>query len=201
MIEAKELLEGLWAFHGHRCWGSTLGLRAGLAALRRLGAEPSGGKSLHAIVELGEHHGAMCFADGVQYATGCTFGKANIEKSHRGKLALTLIDTAEGRQVRVSYRPVLQPRIAGTAFMRKRAAGVPVDQIPEAERDEPVTLIRSAPEEEILSVGPAEPTGWRPVAEAVRFAVCGKCGELVAEPYLRVVGGEQMCLDCSGYQA
>ncbi len=39
-------------------------------------------KSLHAIVEIGEHHGAMCFADGIQHITQCTFGKGNIEKSH-----------------------------------------------------------------------------------------------------------------------
>ena len=116
-------LEGLFAFHGHRCWASTAGVRAGAAALRALGVESSGGKSLHAVVEIGDHHGAMCFADGIQYTTQCTFGKGNIEKSRRGKLAVTLIDTATDRKVRVSYMPTLQPQIRASAFMRKRASG------------------------------------------------------------------------------
>jgi hypothetical protein len=47
------LLAELLACHGHRCRGGALGLRAGLAALRRLGAGPGDGKSLHAIVETG----------------------------------------------------------------------------------------------------------------------------------------------------
>ena len=123
-------LEGLFAFHGHRCWASTAGVRAGAAALRALGVESSGGKSLHAVVEIGDHHGAMCFADGIQYATQCTFGKGNIEKSRRGKLAVTLIDTATGRKVRVSYKPTLQPQIRASAFMRKRASGNPGERNP-----------------------------------------------------------------------
>ncbi|MFH1702115.1 MAG: FmdE family protein [Nitrospirota bacterium] len=40
-------------FHGHKCWASTVGLRAGLAGLRVLGAKRSGAKSLHAILETG----------------------------------------------------------------------------------------------------------------------------------------------------
>jgi hypothetical protein len=49
--------------------------------------------------------------------TSCTFGK--------GKLAVTLVDTATDRQVRISYQPTLQPQIRSSAFMQKRAAGVP----------------------------------------------------------------------------
>ncbi len=199
--EPSVLLEGLFAFHGHRCWASIAGVRAGAAALRALGAEPGGGKSLHAVVEIGDHHGAMCFADGIQYATGCTFGKGNIEKSYRGKLAVTLIDTAAGRQVRVSYKPTLQPRIAASAFMQKRVAGIPADQIPGSEQQELVDLIWQAPADDVLATGPVEAARWRPPEEVVRFAVCPSCHELVAEPYLRVAAGQQVCLDCSGYPA
>ncbi|HEX9123928.1 MAG TPA: FmdE family protein [Actinomycetota bacterium] len=200
-MEDRGSLEGLFTFHGHRCWASTVGARAGAAALRALGVEPSGGKALHAIVEIGEHHGAMCFADGIQHSTQCTFGKGNIEKSHRGKLAVTLIDTATDRKVRVSYRPTLQPKIKSSAFMQKRSAGIPANDIPEAEQWELVNLIWDAPEDEIITIGSVEPAGWRKVEEVVRFAVCSKCGELVAEPYFRIANGEQLCLDCSGYVA
>lgn len=195
----SDVLEELFAFHGHRCWASTAGVRAGLAALHALGVDSTGGKGLHAVVDIGDHHGAMCFADGVQITTGCTFGKGNITKSRKGKLALTLTDTATDRQVRVSYRPTLQPRIAASAFMQKRSAGIPATEIPEAEQWELVHLIWDAPESDVLTVEEVQPSTWQPAEEVVRFAVCPKCGELVAEPYLRVAHGTALCLDCAGY--
>jgi formylmethanofuran dehydrogenase subunit E len=35
--------------------------------------------------------------------------------------------------------------------------------------------------------------------KVVRFGVCPKCHELVAEPYLRVAHGELLCIACAGY--
>jgi formylmethanofuran dehydrogenase subunit E len=195
----RNILEDALAFHGHNCWASTMGVRMGLAALRALGVERSGAKSLHAIVEIGDHHGAMCFGDGVQFATGCTFGKGNIEKTDKGKLGLTLVDKAGNRSVRASYKPTLQPRIKDSAFMRKRAAGVPPTQIPQEEQWELVNLVWNAPEQDVMTVGPVQDTAWSEPEEVVRFAVCAGCGELVAEPYLRVLNGEPRCRDCSGY--
>jgi hypothetical protein len=64
---------------------SVAGVRVGLAALEKLGIKRSGGTQLYGIVEIGEDHGGMCFGDGVQYANGCTFGKA-ISKIPLGKL-------------------------------------------------------------------------------------------------------------------
>lgn len=51
----------------------------------------------------------------------------------------------------------------------------------------------------MLAIGPVESAGWRPVEEVVRFTVCPRCHELVAEPYLRVENEQRLCLDCSGY--
>jgi formylmethanofuran dehydrogenase subunit E len=187
------------AFHGHKCWASTAGVRLGLAALDVLGVRRAGAKELHAIVEIGDHHGGMCFGDGIQFTTGCTFGKGNIEKSGAGKFAVTLIDKAAGRSVRVAYRPILQPQIRATAFMQKRAAGVPATQIPDEEQDEVVHLVWDAPAEAVMAVGPVEGRTWSEPEEVVRFAVCPRCGELVAEPYLRVAEGTSVCVACSGY--
>ena len=38
-------------------------------------------RNCHAISETGEGHAAGCFLDGIMTATGCTFGKGNIEKA------------------------------------------------------------------------------------------------------------------------
>ncbi|MEJ2265815.1 MAG: FmdE family protein, partial [Anaerolineales bacterium] len=145
------------------------------------------------------YHGAMCFGDGVQYATGCTFGKGNIEKEPKGKLAVTVIDKAKKKAVRVAYKPTLQEQIKNSAFMQKRAAGVPPTQIPENEQWELVNLIWEASEKDVLTIGPVVDYDWNEPAEIVRFAVCSQCGELVAEPYLRIVEGKPLCMDCSGY--
>ena len=89
----------------------------------------------------------MCYGDGVQYTTGCTFGKGNIRKEPRGKLAFTLIDKDSNRAVRVSYKPTLQKQIAASAFMQQRAAGYQPDEIPEADQMELVDLVWNAPED------------------------------------------------------
>ena len=87
MNDPRQTLLKALEFHGHRCWASVAGVRAGLAALRELGVKRSGGRQLHGFVEIGDDHGGMCFGDGVQYATGCTLGKGNLEKTPYGKLA------------------------------------------------------------------------------------------------------------------
>ena len=199
MTTATAILDQALTFHGHKCWASTAGVRLGLAAMEALGASRSGAKQLHAIIETGDYHGGMCFGDGIQVTTGCTFGKGNIEKSGEGKFAVTLVDKAGGRAVRVAYRPTLQPRIKASAFMQKRAAGVPPTEIPDEEQMEVVHLVWDAPAEEIMSVGPVEARAWSEPDEVVRFAVCPRCSELVAEPYLRVADGVAMCATCSGY--
>jgi len=195
----NDILATALEFHGHKCWASTAGVRLGLAAMHELGVTRAGAKQLHAIIETGDYHGGMCFGDGIQFTTGCTFGKGNIEKSGEGKFAVTLIDKATKRAVRVAYKPTLQPRIKASAFMQKRAAGVPPTEIPDDEQMEVVNLVWDAPAEEIMTVGPIEATDWGEPDEVVRFLVCPSCGELVAEPYARVAEGKVVCAACSGY--
>jgi formylmethanofuran dehydrogenase subunit E len=198
-MEDKEILMDALKFHGHRCWASVAGVRVGLAALRTLEVKRSGGTQLYGIVEIGEDHGGMCFGDGVQYATGCTFGKGNIHKEPYGKLALQLIEKATNRLVRVSYKPTLQKKIAESAFMRKRGMGVMPDEIPLEEQMELVDLVWNAPEAAILTIGEviAYKGEWFP--EVMGFTPCAMCGELTAHAYLRVIGDKRVCIPCSGY--
>jgi formylmethanofuran dehydrogenase subunit E len=198
-MDDKTILEQALAFHGHKCWASSAGVRLGLAAMRELGVPRAGAKELHAIIEIGDYHGGMCFGDGIQFTTGCTFGKGNIEKSGEGKFAVTLVDKKMNRAVRVAYKPTLQPRIKATPFMQKRAAGVPASQIPETEQMEVVHLVWDAPADAVMTVGPVTTREWSEPEEIVRFLVCPKCGELVAEPYVRVAEGALVCTACSGY--
>ena len=47
---------------------------------RPLGVDRAKDGQLVALVEIDADHCATCYADGVQMATGCTFGKGNIQK-------------------------------------------------------------------------------------------------------------------------
>lgn len=196
----RQILTAALEFHGHRCWASAAGVRIGLAAMEALGVSRAGAKQLFAKVEIGDKHGAMCFADGIQFTTGCTFGKGNIEKTYEGKLAVTLIESSTGRAVRVSYRTGLQPRIASSAFMKKRRSGIPPTEIPEDEQWELVDLVWNASAEQIMTIGPTVDGSRINTEEVVAFTTCEICDELVAEPYLRVANGTSMCRACSGYE-
>ena len=198
-MDDQAILMDALKFHGHKCWASVAGVRVGLAALRTLGVKRSGGTQLYGIVETGEDHGGMCFGDGVQYTTGCTFGKGNLRKQPYGKLALTLIEKATNRAVRVSYKPTLQKQIGESAFMRKRAMGVMPDEIPQEEQMELVNLVWNAPESDVLTMGEVFTYKGEWLPEVMGFVPCAQCGELTAHAYLRVVGNKHVCIACSGY--
>ena len=200
-MNKREVLEKAFEFHGHKCWASAMGVRAGQAALRVLGVERTGvSGELHCILELGDNHGAQCFGDGVQYATGCTLGKFNVAKTGWGKLALTLIDKKRQRAVRVSYKPTRHKQVAESSFMRKRGQGIPPSQIPEEEAWEMVNVLWNAPEDEVLTIGEIRAYPWEEFGEVMGLHPCAECGELVAVAYLRVVGDRHVCIPCSAYE-
>jgi len=201
MIDKNEL-EKMFEFHGHKCWASTLGFRAGLIALNRLGAKRIRSRGLYAIVETGYAHGAVCFLDGLQYVTGCTVGKAALLWKPRGKLAFTLIDAKQGKQIRIAYKfnPEIREKIAKTQFMKKRAQGIPPHEIPDEEAWEAVNIVLEASEEELFVIGEVEPTDFIPPEEILGAQACEICGEWVSLPYLRVLGPKKVCIDCSGYE-
>ena len=198
-MDDRQVLEKALEFHGHRCWASVAGVRVGLAALEKLGVKRSGGSQLYGIVEIGEEHGGMCFGDGVQYVTGCTFGKGNIRKEPLGKLGFTLIDKGSDKAVRVVFTSKLQKQIAESNFMQQRSAGISPDEIPLEDQMELVDLVWNAPAEDVLKIGEVfdYPFNWLP--EVLGFKPCDRCGELTALAYLRVVGTQHVCIPCSGY--
>lgn len=198
MDDRQVLMEAL-KFHGHKCWASVAGVRIGLAASRELDVKRSGGTQLYGIIEIGEDHGGMCFGDGIQYATGCTFGKGNIRKEPLGKLGFTLIEKESNRAVRISFKATLQKQIQATAFMQKRGAGISASDIPEAEQMEVVDLVWNAPEEDVLSIGKVFQYSGKWIPEVMGFKTCDFCGELTALAYLRVVGDKHVCIPCSEY--
>lgn len=197
MIDAREFLEMGLTLHGHKCPAMPLGLRAGAVAMNRLGVERSRDKTLLALVELGDAHCSHCFGDGVQMITGCTFGKGNIKQLGYGKFGLTLVDTATGRAVRVVPVADAQVQMKRTPFFQNRMKGVPASKVPEELVDPLIEQVLSTPEEQVFNVSEVFDYAVEPGAETFHTFICDRCGEMVVEPYGRVVGKHKVCIPCA----
>ena len=169
-----QILTDTLKFHGHRCWASVAGVRVGLAALRALDVKRSGGTQLYAIIETGQEHGGMCFGDGVQYTTGCTFGKGNLIYHPLGKMAFTFYFRESGESLRVYFKGENDKNLDRAAYM---------------------DYLLNAPVEELFAFSqPAAPCP----EHARRFAsvTCTACGEKAREDKIRLKDGKPYCLAC-----
>ncbi|UCC38542.1 MAG: formylmethanofuran dehydrogenase subunit E family protein [Candidatus Aminicenantes bacterium] len=84
--QTEEYLSKAIEFHGHLGPYLVLGLRAGLYANQILGKEPM---ETEAFIKSKTTPPESCFADGVQFSTGCTFGKGNISLEESQGLQVT----------------------------------------------------------------------------------------------------------------
>lgn len=197
MIDATEYLEAAVAFHGHKCPVMPMGLRAGAAAMNRLGVKRARDKELAAVVEIGDKHYARCFADGIQVITCCTYGKGNLRDLSYGKFALTLADRTSGRAVRVALRPGMHGRMKETPHFREfRARKIPPSQTPNAVVEPLIRMVIGMSEEALLSVGEPYAIEGRGRSEAYETFDCDRCGETVVEKYGRIAGGRKVCIPC-----
>ncbi|RLG31236.1 formylmethanofuran dehydrogenase [Methanosarcinales archaeon] len=194
------LLEMAIEFHGHTCPAMPLGIRVGLAAMNALGVERAKNKELYCLCETGPAHAAMCFGDGVQVATGCTFGKANIESLGYSKSAITLIEVKSKRAVRVVLNPEFQKMALSSEFVKLRAQGVEPQDIKSEITDPLVEKACSLPDEEILIVGEVFNIAFEPRKGTFEWHECDNCGEVVFAHGLRVVNNKHFCIPCSGYK-
>jgi len=195
--DVKDLFESGIRFHGHKCPAMPMGLRAGLAAMNALGVKRAEDKELVVESETGKGHAAGCFLDGIMVATGCTYGKANIQKLYYSKMAFTLTEAATGRSVRVSLRPEFFEKALGSPFVQKRKAGVPPQDIDPEITDPLVKKIMDIPEKDFLHIGDVfirEVTKGKPNFETKR---CASCHEAVFTDKLKETPeGDLVCIPC-----
>jgi len=198
MVDPKEWLEFGQKFHGHKCPAMPNGLRVAAAAMNKLGVERTGDSNLHAILELGDHHCAHCFADGVQVITGCTFGKENIESVPMGKWGLTLIDKKTNRAVRVTPKAESMMATKNTAFFKEyRMKGVPPTKVPVEVVQPLIDKVMNTPDEEMLSISDVFKFDWHEAKGTYEGFVCDECGEMVVEKYGRIKGDKKVCITCA----
>ncbi len=199
MKDLQEIFEVGLKFHGHKCPAMPLGVRAGLAALQTLGVERSKDKELFVRAEIGKGHAACCFLDGIMTATGCTYGKSNIEKLYYNKMAFTLIDMKKGRSVRVSLKPEFFEKSLNSPFVQKRKEGVPPQDIPAEITDSMVSKILTMPEDNFLKIEEIKDEKVGAKKGIFKARKCDLCGELTFVNKLRLTAdGKIACIPCSG---
>jgi formylmethanofuran dehydrogenase subunit E len=198
MKEFKEYLDVALEFHGHRCPAMPMGLRAGLAAMKTLGVERSQDKELFVEAETGKGHAAGCFLDGIMTVTGCTYGKANIQKLYYNKMAFTLTDAKTGRSVRVSLKPEFFEKALNSPFVQERKKGVPPQDIPAAITDPLVQRVLGLSESEFLDVSDIFQKDLKKGSPNFNVKRCAKCGEAVfTDKLIAATDGRLMCIPCA----
>ncbi|WP_078060667.1 FmdE family protein [Desulfotomaculum copahuensis] len=200
MVNPKDYLEMGLKFHGHKCPAMPMGLRAGAAAMNKLGIGRTGDSEWLALVEIGENHCATCFADGVQVITGCTFGKGNIKKLDYGKWGLTLINKKAGKAVRVAPKAeTMAQNKQSTFFTEYRTKGVPPTKVPAEVVDPLIQRVMNAPEEMLFNVSEIFDYPYQEKKHSFESFVCEECGEMVVEQYGRIKNGKKVCPVCLGW--
>jgi len=190
-----------WAFefHGHRCPFMPLGYRMGLLALERLGVSREKDHTLHVICELGEGHPQTCLMDGIQAATGATFGKTLIEKTHWGKVAATFWYPGK-TPVRYLLKPSFLDEFGRLPFFDYRKKGVEPSRIPAEVAAEAVSWTLSQADESVYAVTERPDFQYQPPKGSFDRSLCSVCHEYVFERYVRYQGGQPVCIPCSGYR-
>lgn len=165
-----ELLSKVIGFHGHRCPGVAIGIRAALEAKRMLEISGKDEKGIYCVAEQ-----MACFVDAIQVILGCTVGKGNLIYRPTGKCVFSFFNTNNGKAVRLA-------KLDNDAGLGK---------------EEAISFFLDQPLERVFSVGsPTIPAPeYMPRAAAMK---CARCGEATAENMLRIKDGEPVCLECAG---
>ncbi len=190
----EETLTGAVHFHGHLCPGLALGIRAAEIALEVIGPHAVD-EEVVAIVETD-----MCGVDGIQFLTGCTFGKGNMIHRDYGKNAYTFVRRSDGRAIRISGRA----RAAGPPDPEQEDLGAKLGDgtaTPD-ERQRFATAherrsrrILEAPIEELYDVELVDIEMPR-LARNFTSVQCASCDEPTMETRIRLLDGAPLCPPC-----
>lgn len=184
-------------FHGHKCPAMPQGLRAAHLAMDILGVSRArGGGELKAIVEMGEHHFSGCFADGVQVATGCTFGKGNIVREPLGKFAVTLVNTKTSEAVRIAVKYERMKLCLEMPFFQKRKSGIPPYELDPEDVNPLIEDVITHDWHEMFEVTTFANYPVTRAPEAFDAVQCVDCKEMVVSSYAHKLGDESLCGAC-----
>lgn len=189
-----------WAFefHGHRCPLFPIGYMMAKSAMVYLGVEHEKDHNFFVFPEGGIGHPQACLIDGLQVATGATYGKSLMEKTYFGKLAATFYYPKKGA-VRYALRPEFIDAMGKFEFFAHRKKGVEPSQVPQKAADEVINWVYEQTDDFMFKVEAKPDFKFSPVKGSFNKAKCSICGEYVFERYARTKDGQIVCIPCSGY--
>jgi len=190
--------EWAFAFHGHRCPFMPIGYRMSMLAMKHLGVEREADHGFFVFPELGEGHPQTCMIDGIQVATGATYGKVLIEKRFFGKLAATFYHPNK-EAVRFSLKPTFIDAMSTHEFFSYRKRGIEPSQIPAPVTNDLIEWVSKQSDESLFKVEPLPGFTYTPPKGSFNKTLCSVCNEYVFERYLRQKDGKLACIPCAGY--
>jgi formylmethanofuran dehydrogenase subunit E len=191
--------EWAWEFHGHRCPFMPLGYRMAKRAMQELGVEHEKDHGFFVIPELGVGHPQTCLMDGMQIATGATYGKSLMEKTFWGKLAATFYHPQKGA-IRLSLTLEFLDEFGKVEFFAFRKKGVEPSQISAEVTEKALSWVDAQPDDKVFKIEKLPDYKFTPVKGSFNKVRCVKCGEYVFERYVRLVNNQPHCIPCSGYK-
>jgi len=148
--------------------------------------------------ECGIGHPQTCMIDGLQVATGATYGKTLMEKTYYGKLAATFYYPQKGA-VRYALKSEFIDAMGKFEFFVYRKKGVEPSKVPQNASDEVMRWVYEQTDEVMFKIEPKPDFKFTPVKGSFNKAKCAICGEYVFERYVRIREGKSACIPCSEY--
>jgi len=198
MRERSTVPEWAWEFHGHYCPFMPLGYRMAKRAMQELGVEHEKDHGFFVIPELGIGHPQTCLMDGIQIATGATYGKSLMEKTFWGKLAAIFYHPKKGA-VRLSLQAEFLDEFGKFEFFDYRKRRVEPSEIPANVTNEAIKWVYDQPDEKVFKFERLPDYKLTPPRGSFNKVKCVKCGEYVFERYVRMVNGQPHCIPDSSY--
>ena len=170
----EEMIAATIEFHGHSCPGLAIGIRVAEYVRREFGDVEA--SQLLCVTETD-----MCGVDGIQFLTGCTFGKGNLIHLDYGKAAFSFYHLGDEKAFRLVMRPEAREVVESPPGVDRREAMR--RHFMEMELD--LMFSRQA-----LDFAP--PRGPR----VLQSLICMSCGEETMESRTRRFAGRTLCIPC-----
>ncbi len=175
-----------------------LGYKMGKYALELLGREREAGMKFIAVVEF-----QNCLADGIQVATGATFGKNLLFLKPYGKFAASFYDLETGKSIRLVIKNEILENSLEYGREGERIKNMPMgeERKKAAKRlmdwgREIVREIEAKSNQELFELREAEPFKAEPFP-SLEHTYCKSCGELVLKAYIEEGG---ICRGCATHK-
>lgn len=193
-----EIPDWVFEFHGHLCPLMPIGYRMGILGLKRFGIERVKDHGVFCFPEMGNRHPQTCMIDGLQAATGCTYGKLLMERLNYGKFAAIFYCLGKNA-IRISVKPEFIDNIHRAEFFKYRQRGIEPSKIPQDVCEKAIEPVLNAKEDELFKAEEFPDFKFEKPKGFWQRTRCERCGEYVFEPYVRVKDGQDLCIPCSGY--